>query len=349
MKIWLITDTHFGFKGDNEEWLDDYISYFRDTVIPFMRKEYKDGDILVHCGDVFDNRATIGLNTLTKVIYLFEDFASIFKDIRITVGNHDSMKKSSNEISSVNILKHIPNIKIYYEPEVETICGKTVLFNPWIEDLEKEKKLLQSVDVDYVFGHLQVGGSKAVSRSGTRIDTTAGVSVSDFKKAKVYAGHIHIRQDMKNVHYLGTPYHKDRGDIGDDKGITILDLETGKIKFYENVVSPRYINENIYDIIDLNIGDLKERWKNQRVDLHISGNDFAMCNFDGLRECLNGIFREFNPIGDVVANVENDIKIDFSKAKISGDYMEEYINKLDLDEDFKKKVMDKLDEYKERT
>ena len=348
-RIWLITDTHFGLKGDNEEWLNDYVGYFKDTVIPFMRKEYRDGDILVHCGDVFDNRATVGLNTLTDVIYLFEDFASIFKDIRITVGNHDSMKKSSNDVSSVNILKDIPNIKIYYEPEVETICGKTILFNPWIEDLEKEKRLLQSVDVDYIFGHLSVGGSQTCSKVGVKMKLTAGVSVSDFKNAQVYAGHIHIKQDMKNVHYLGNPYHKDRGDIGNPKGITILDIETGKTEFIENTYSPRYMKESIYDILDFTIGDLKERWNKGRINLYGNSEDINVCNFDMLRESLCSYYREFNPVGEKNVTILNeDSKSGFETAKTGEDYVEEFLDQQDMEPEFRRKVMEKLESYRDR-
>ena len=74
-KIWLIADTHFGYKGDDEEWLNDSIGYFEDTIIPIMKKEVKPGDIMIHLGDVFDNRATIGLNTICRVISLFEKFS----------------------------------------------------------------------------------------------------------------------------------------------------------------------------------------------------------------------------------------------------------------------------------
>ena len=51
-KIWLIADTHFGYKGDDDEILNDYIGYFEDVVIPIMKKDVKKNDILVHLGDV---------------------------------------------------------------------------------------------------------------------------------------------------------------------------------------------------------------------------------------------------------------------------------------------------------
>ena len=348
-KIWLIADTHFGYKGDDDVILNDCIGYFEDVVIPIMKKEVNPGDIMIHLGDVFDNRATIGLNTITRVIGLFEKFSEIFSDIRIVVGNHDIYKKSSTDITSVNMLKYIPNVKIYYEPIVEVIDGKTCLFNPWVENSEKEKELLSGVNVDYVFGHLEIGGSQMSNRSGVKIEFAGGIKQSDFKNSQVYAGHIHIRQDNKNIHYVGNPYHKDRGDRGNPKGVTILDLSTGETKFIENEVSPRYMKENIYDILNLTVSDLKRRWKNNRIDLHLKSTDITKCNFDDLLTSLEHCYRSFEPHGDtVLTELNTSGELSFNEAKSSDDYIEDFLGNQDLTEDLLKGVHEKMLEYKDR-
>lgn len=348
-KIWLIADTHFGLKGDDDEWLDDYIGYFEDVVIPLMKKEVKEGDILIHCGDVFDNRAIIGLNTIHRVIKLFEKFSEIFSDIRITVGNHDILKKSTNDVTSIDMLKYIPHVKVYYTPEIDVIDGKVCFFNPWVEDPDKEREYLADINADYIFGHLEIGGSQVSNRSGVKIEFTGGIKASDFKSSQVYAGHIHIKQDNKNIHYLGNPYHKDRGDRGNPKGITILDLKTGKTKFIENTVSPKFMKEYIYDILNMTVGELKDRWKNNRIELHMKSTDITKCNFDTLRSELNTVYRSFDTIGDYVAqelNISSDAS--FSDAKSSDDYIDDFLHNQDLDDDMMKSVKDKMDEYKDR-
>ena len=259
------------------------------------------------------------------------------------------MKKSSNDITSLNVLKYIPNVKIYYEPIVEVIDGKTCLFNPWIESAEKEKELLAGVNVDYVFGHLEIGGSQMSNRSGVKIEFAGGVKSSDFKDAQVYAGHIHIKQDNKNIHYIGNPYHKDRGDRGNPKGVTILDLSTGKAKFIENEVSPRYMKENIYDILNLTVGDLKKRWKNNRIDLHLKSTDITKCNFDDLLTSLEHCYRSFEPHGDtVLTELNTSGELSFNEAKSSDDYIEDFLGNQDLTEDLLKGVHEKMLEYKDR-
>lgn len=348
-KIWLIADTHFGLKGDDPEWLDDYIGYFDNVVIPLMKKEAGEDDILIHCGDVFDNRAIIGLDTINRVICLFEKFSQIFKDIRITVGNHDSYNKTSTDVTSVNMLKYIPNVKVYYNPIVETIDGKTCLFNPWVEEVEKERKILSDVNVDYVFGHLEIGGSQVASRSGVKNTFNGGVKKSDFKNAQVYAGHFHIRQDMDNIHYVGSPYHKDRGDRGNAKGITVLDITTGETRFIENMVSPRYLKESVYDLINMTVGELMERWNNNRVELHMKSTDLVRCNFDDLKGTMEHCYKSLDIKGDeVISELDTSGSVSFTEAKSSDDYIEDFLGNQDLDEEMLKGVLQKMQEYKER-
>lgn len=348
-KIWLIADTHFGYKGDDEEWLDDYAGYFEDVLIPLMEKEAGKDDILVHCGDVFDNRSILGLNTINRVISIFEKLSDIFNDIRITVGNHDMLRKSTTDVTSVNILKYIPHVKIYYTPHVEVIDGKTVLFNPWIENPEKEHEVLSNVNVDYIFGHLEIGGALMSNRSGVKVTLGSGVKKSDFKNAQVYAGHIHIRQDDKNIHYIGNPYHKDRGDRDNIKGITVLDIKTGETQFIENTTSPRFLKESIYDIMNLTVSDMKERWKNNRIELHIKNNEISKCTFDPLLSALDYCFRSFDTVGDdVVMELDTSGTVSFDDAKSSDDYIVDFLHNQDLTDEMMKDVQDKMNEYKER-
>lgn len=340
--IWLFADTHFGCKGDNEIWLNDYVSYFRNVVFPFMRKNVKSEDILVHCGDVFDCRSTIGLNTMCEVISLFEELSDIFNDIRIIIGNHDIFKKSTNDITSVNCLKHIKNVKIYYKPKLEIIDDKKILFNPWIENPEEQKNVLKNVNADYIFGHFEIGGAKT-NRNGIRLDSSKGVSLSDFKNSQVYAGHIHIRQDMKNIHYVGNPYHKDKGDLENNKGFTILDVKTGEGMFIENKYSPIFIKESIYDILDDTIEDLKKRWKNNYIDLEVLGSDITTCNFDGLRNCLTGYYKEFNTVSNRNQMISSSVsESDFEEVKSSGDYMNDFLDQQDMSPAFREEVEKEL-------
>ena len=347
-RIWFLADTHFGVKNDNENWLNDFTGYFNDVVIPLMKKEHKDGDILVHLGDVFDNRSTVGLNTMCRTIDIFNSLSKIFDDIRIVVGNHDIYNKSSNDITSIRMLENIPNVTVYKKPEVEVINGKSILFNPWINELETERKLLESVDVDYIFGHLDVAGCQ-LNKSGIKSMSSNSIDSKDFKKSVVYAGHIHKKQDMKNVHYVGTPYQMTRGEMDGMNGITILDVKTGETIFFENTYSPKFKKFSIYEILDKTVGELKDMWRNCFVDLHINGNDVIQCKFDDLMNELNGVFKEFNIHSE---NNENIVSLSEDENSVDKKTQEQYIEEWLKDNDVEGKrfdtVMELYTNYKEK-
>ena len=162
-------------------------------------------------------------------------------------------------------------------------------------------------------------------------------------------GHFHIRQDNKNIHYIGSPYHKDRGDRGNAKGITVLDFDTGETRFIENEVSPRFMKESIYDLINLTVGQLMERWNNNRIELHMKSSDQVRCNFDDLKEAMCRCFKSFDAKGDeVISEVEKINEASFNDAKSSDDYMDDYLGNQDVSDDMRKRVWEKMNEYKER-
>ena len=348
MKIWFLADTHLGMKGDNDEVLTDCFNYYNDILIPYMRKNAKKGDILVHLGDVFDNRASIGLHSLYCAENIFEQFSDIFDDIRICVGNHDMWQKTSTKITPLQFFKFIPNVTVYFEPTYDSIDGKNILFMPWIEDLSKQREKIANSNVDYVFGHLQIGGCVSNGK-GIKLNGDNMPQSKDFKKAQVYAGHIHLRQDFKNVHYVGIPYHKDRSDIGNITGITILDIKTGKTQFIENTFSPKYIKESIYDILNDTVEQVKKRWTNNYVDLDVKSSDAANCNIDALRNVLDNCFKEFTVKCD---NSDGIIKVDeeqiMQNAKSSGDILDDYIDNSDIEDEMKSKIKDYIDKFKSK-
>lgn len=347
MKIYFLADTHLGVKGDDSIVLHDWIDYYNKVFIPYCKEHVQPDDILVHLGDVTDNRSNIGLETINLTIKLFEDLSNIFSDIRLIVGNHDIFKKHSNEITSLNMLKYIPHVKIYYTPKIENILDKRVLFVPWIEEIDEQKKLLKSQhNVDYVFGHLEIGGAKTSSK-GNMIHTNNAISSTDFKKAQVYAGHIHIRQDYKNIHYVGCPYHKDRGDYNNKKGITILDIETGETEFIENTFSPQFRKYLIYDILDKTVGELKKEWNNNYIDLVVNSNHYCDCNFDLLRTLFSGIYKTFNPIANKVEIITDNKVINLSDNKTTSELIDEYMKLNDVEPEIQERIKSKIETYKE--
>jgi hypothetical protein len=152
----------------------------------------------------------------------------------------------------------------------------------------------------------------------------------------------------------------DRNDMGDQKGITILDLNSDKIDFIPNTYSPifrkfRVVNEEDIDKLD------ELRGTKDYIDLAISNN--LLINNRKLRRKLEvmlekGNFASVEYIDDITkelvdgeeVNESNEVEFDENGMEISvqleyEDYIKEYILKQKYDNDkFKSGIVNEFDE-----
>ena len=259
----MISDTHLGVKNGSTEWLEIQQDYFYNFFIPLLKKEKKDGDIIVHCGDVFDSRHSVGLFTINFAMNLFEDLSKIMPII-IILGNHDIAKKLSNDVNSVKILKWIPNIMVCEEPQVITMSGKKLLFMPWRANHEEEKECIEKYPADFLFCHSDVQGLKF--NKSTVIEEGLDFSVLRAFR-KVYSGHIHYSQHRENFRMLGCPYPLTRSDIGNDKGVWRFDIENETEQFFPNTYSPKFIKILFEKVLEMEEQEAVEFFKNNFVDV----------------------------------------------------------------------------------
>ena len=109
---------------------------------------------------------------------------------------------------------------------------------------------------------------------------------------------------------------------------------------------------NIYEIMDMNIGELKNKWNNNYVDLHVLGSDITKCRFDELREELSGYYKEFiiknESANSGLVNDIGDANSDFEDAKTSEEHLNDFIENMDWAPDMKNNVKKVLSEIKEK-
>ena len=272
MRVFMITDTHFGIYLNNlDKWQNMMESTFYNFVIPFLKENVREGDILIHLGDLFDNRTSIPIITLNKVEKILKEISNILP-IHIMVGNHDLFNKGSNDVNSVRLFSYISdNIFGYEKTHTLEIFDKKLVLMPWVEKRLDMIKEISSNPGDYLFCHSDLNGCRmhlnsVAHRNADKID------VDEFNKYKrVFSGHVHIRQLNSNFEFIGSLWQMDRNDMGDQKGITVLDLITGEIKFHPNTYSPVFrkvqvVNEDDIELID-SLKDTKDY-----IDLVISNN-----------------------------------------------------------------------------
>lgn len=272
MKIFMISDTHFGISINN---LDRNLSMMESTfynfVIPYLKENCSPGDVLFHLGDLFDNRTSIPIIVLNKVEKILKELSDILP-VHILIGNHDLWNKGSNDVNSVRLFSYISdNIFVYEKSTSLVLGGRNIDIIPWVEkrvDMIDEISKLQG---EYLFCHSDLNGCKmhlnsVAHRNSDKID------VENFSKYKgVYSGHIHIVQNNKNFNFIGSLYQMDRNDMGDQKGITILDLDVGETTFEPNMYSPVFRKIHIKKDEDIEVLDSLKDTKDY-IDLVISNS-----------------------------------------------------------------------------
>jgi len=299
-RAWMITDTHLGVRNNSIEWLEIMKEYFQNFFIPLLKREKKEGDFLVHVGDVFDSRHSLNLLVMNEGISIFEEISKIMP-IVIILGNHDIYKKNSNDVNSVKILKWIPNIKVLEEPEVIVISGKKLLFMPWRAGHAEELECIQNNPADFMFCHTEMQGLKF--NKSTTIET--GLDMKEIKNfRKVYAGHIHFAQQKGNFRMLGCPYPMTRSDINNEKGIWCLDLITEEEHYFPNDVSPKFIRMIFEKVLEMEEKEAKEYFKNNFVDILVDPKWSLNFPFSTFAEDMKGHRRlDFVPR---ISNIEDE-------------------------------------------
>jgi DNA repair exonuclease SbcCD nuclease subunit len=302
MKIFMISDTHFGVHTNEfDKWQNMMESTFYNFVIPFLKKNVKKGDILIHLGDLFDNRTSIPIITLNKVEKILKEISNIIP-IHIMVGNHDLFNKGTNEVNSVRLFSYMSdNIFVYEKTTTIDYNGLKLVLMPWVE---KRADMILEIDKnfgDYLFCHSDLNGCKMHLTSAAHRNSDK-INVGEFKKYKrVFSGHVHIRQIENNFEFIGSLYQMDRNDFGDQKGITVLDLSTESTEFYPNTYSPVF--KKIYIRTQEDIESLESVSTKDYIDLFISNS--LLINNRKLRRKLetmleSGNFASVDYIDDLV-------------------------------------------------
>jgi calcineurin-like phosphoesterase family protein len=271
-KIFLIGDSHVGLGYPNsvDKWFNIHEQYFSEFLLPLLKKEVREGDIIIHLGDFFDNRNILPINILNFGMKVIEDISNI-APLHILVGNHDCWHKSSSEINTLRPFKYIPNVHIYEEPTKIHFNDKSILMLPFIEKKKQQIEMMKKfTGCDFLFCHSDLNGAKMhlTSVAHKNNDKIGIEEFSGFKK--VFSGHIHLQQVNKNFTFVGSTFEMDRNDLGNQKGIYILDTIDNSEEFIPNDISPKFKKvwiKNEEDILTLDTISTKDF-----IDLKISNS-----------------------------------------------------------------------------
>lgn len=346
-KIWVIGDTHFGISNNSTEWQEIQQECFDKWLFPLWEKEVGENDVLVHLGDVFDDRQSVNVQTMNMAIGIFERLSKIFPSgVYILCGNHDMKNNKSNEVNSLACLKYIPHISIVTEPvmvhSVNNIRPSMALLPYTHDDEQLNKWVSDHSGCDYIFSHAEAVGAKYIMGGST---SDKGIRYSG--KAKLICGHIHLHQETEHgVLFVGTPYQLNFGDCGNDRGIAVIDGDS--IGFVENYVSPKFIRINYSELPHYNENAIADTVKGNFVQLFVSNDDAV----NGKAEHAVAKLSEVCGARDVRMTLldetsgeqpELEITVGENRLELNA-VVEDYINNLDYSDDKKAKIL-KLSKY----
>jgi len=231
VKIAIISDLHFGARGDSVAHRTYIGRFFSEVFFPYI--DANNIDRVINLGDTFDKRQTINFATLSAANEcLFVPLKNRFIEYTQIVGNHDAFYRDSLSINSPELLLRGFGFDIVSAPQIKVFDGLRVLLVPWITEENREATIkLMAAGADHLFGHLEVNGFE-ISRGSACDHGMDGATLGGFRS--VLSGHFHIRATRGNITYVGTPYQLTWEDHGQQKGFHVFDTGTGELEFVPN-------------------------------------------------------------------------------------------------------------------
>ena len=307
-QVIFISDVHFG-KGNIEK-LHIMKDYFDNFFIPFVKQQKKSHNpCIVIAGDYFDNRQNIDINVLNVAIDVMKDTAKECQ-VYVVIGNHDIYKKCETDITSLKPFDDVDGVMLIYDKyELTLKDDKKLLLVSWVGDFKKENKIIaeNKDNYDILVFHTELSG---MTYDNNR-PIINGLNLDIVEDDKIVSGHIHKRQESKKGIYLGSPYHLDRSDIGNRKGIYTFTVDNGKLirSFYENTYSPEYVLKRFSEI-GRNPEDWKDIVSNNFVYIVFTSKELEIVNTE---KFINEL-RQYRPRN--IELIEERTKVDLNNQQV---------------------------------
>jgi len=259
MKIAIITDTHWGIRGDSPVFLERQNEFYQNIFFPTLEKN--NIKTIIHCGDLVDKRKSINFNTSKWMRESFLDKLTNYH-VHIITGNHDIYYKSTNSVNVFRELLRSYPFHIYEESTEVTIHDQPMVFIPWInqENTKHTHDIIESTTAPLAFGHLEITGFEMFK--GAYCEHGLNKSIFD-KFDMVFSGHFHHKSTQSNIYYLGAPYQMTWSDYGFDRGFHLFDLETRELEFIKNPY--QMFHKLFYDDTDVTLEVLKQNIEDYNV------------------------------------------------------------------------------------
>jgi DNA repair exonuclease SbcCD nuclease subunit len=239
-KVAVCTDIHFGLKSNSQQHNQD-CSDFIDWFIATAKANGCETGMFL--GDWSHQRAAINMQTLQYSLRSLEKLSAAFDRFYFIPGNHDLYYRDKRDIYSTEWAKHIPNIQIVND----WFQDGDVVIAPWL--VGDDHKRIPKMSAKYMFGHFELPHFKM--NAMVEMPDHGEVKVESFGGFdRVFSGHFHLRQQKKNISYIGNCFPHNYADAGDaDRGMMILEWGAEPV-YHAWPVQPLYRVLKLSQVID---------------------------------------------------------------------------------------------------
>lgn len=212
MRIYLISNTKFGYRNNDPWYLDYMVKYFYDEFIPYLSSKIKPEDFIVHLGSVFDKTTNLNMLTIDKVQHIFIRLLELTPNVILLLNKSDAVGKQEATIASL-----FNKIKICKPPHSD---------NSFSQDGIK-------------FYSNKISLDKSIKSIVEDIIICSSTNVEDFNKTIITGGSSEFKYS-KGLIRVGAPYQLDSIE-SDKKGFLIYNTEKKSATFIKNEKSPKFL------------------------------------------------------------------------------------------------------------
>lgn len=213
--IYIIGNTLFGYPKMSSIQND----YFNKFFIPYLRNNYKNGDILIHCGNIFYNSQTTTFKAIKDTFKIVDELSNFIPMLFI---------KGAIDENSIDLMQRNSNIKII--KEIKKMKNITIV--------PSGEFLMPDNDTQYLFYSTALKKIDGIKKSfNSFYDNNDG--------------------DENNIN-ITTPYQLNKDYSKSKHGFYTINIKSDIVSFIENNFSPKFEDVYINDISDLenvNIGN----------------------------------------------------------------------------------------------
>jgi DNA repair exonuclease SbcCD nuclease subunit len=220
-KTAVCTDIHFGLKSNSLVHNTD-CEQFIDWFIATAKEQGCETGMFL--GDWHHHRAAINLQTLHFSLGSLQKLSAAFEQFYFIPGNHDLYYRDKRDIHGAEWAQHLPNITVVND----WFKQDDVIIAPWL--VGDDHKKLHKMKAKYMFGHFELPHFKM--NAMVEMPDHGEIKVESFGGIEsVFSGHFHLRQQKKNINYIGNCFPHNFADAGDaNRGMMVL--EWGKEEQY---------------------------------------------------------------------------------------------------------------------